>query len=134
MPFYNTKDVGPVVVEIPAADEGTIVGSLMDCWLCGRRRTQPGSHKAIRERVCRKTCSQPSHPDTNGKQLARIRTPAEHNPYPQRLSGGKASRLALPPIDRTHRQICRSATGYVRSSRFRIDRELSWTASRNLVS
>jgi hypothetical protein len=32
MPFYNTKDVGPIVVEIPPADEGTIVGSLMDCW------------------------------------------------------------------------------------------------------
>jgi len=32
MPFYNTKDVGPIVVEIPPADDGTIVGSLMDCW------------------------------------------------------------------------------------------------------
>jgi len=32
MPFTNTKDVGPVVVEIPPADDGTIVGSLMDCW------------------------------------------------------------------------------------------------------
>jgi hypothetical protein len=32
MPFINTKDVGPVVLEIPPADDGTIVGSVMDCW------------------------------------------------------------------------------------------------------
>jgi hypothetical protein len=32
MPFYNTKDVGPVVLEIPPADEGSITGSVDDCW------------------------------------------------------------------------------------------------------
>src|SRR6478609_4317260 len=36
MPFLDTKDVGPVVLEIPAADEGgeggSITGSVMDCW------------------------------------------------------------------------------------------------------
>ena len=32
MPFISTKDVGPVVLEIPPADDGTIVGSVMDCW------------------------------------------------------------------------------------------------------
>jgi hypothetical protein len=32
MPFINTKDAGPVVLEIPPADNGTIVGSVMDCW------------------------------------------------------------------------------------------------------
>src|SRR6476620_5719962 len=33
MPFFNTKEVGPVVLEIPAADEsGSITGSVMDCW------------------------------------------------------------------------------------------------------
>jgi hypothetical protein len=32
MPFINTKEVGPVVLEIPPADDGTIVGSVMDCW------------------------------------------------------------------------------------------------------
>jgi hypothetical protein len=32
MPFINTKDVGPIVLEIPAADNGTLVGSIMDCW------------------------------------------------------------------------------------------------------
>jgi hypothetical protein len=32
MPFFNTAEVGPVVLEIPPADAGTIVGSLDDCW------------------------------------------------------------------------------------------------------
>jgi hypothetical protein len=32
MPFINTKDVGPVVLEIPPADEGSITGTVMDCW------------------------------------------------------------------------------------------------------
>jgi len=31
MPFYNVKD-GPVVLEIPPAGDGTIVGSVDDCW------------------------------------------------------------------------------------------------------
>jgi hypothetical protein len=32
MPFINTKDAGPVVLEIPPADEGSITGTVMDCW------------------------------------------------------------------------------------------------------
>ena len=32
MPFINTKEVGPVVLEIPPADEGSITGSVDDCW------------------------------------------------------------------------------------------------------
>jgi hypothetical protein len=33
MPFFDTKDVGPIVLEIPAADAGgSITGSVMDCW------------------------------------------------------------------------------------------------------
>jgi hypothetical protein len=33
MPFFDTKDVGPMVLEIPPADEGgSITGSVMDCW------------------------------------------------------------------------------------------------------
>ena len=31
-PFFNTKDVGPIVLEIPPADEGSITGTIMDCW------------------------------------------------------------------------------------------------------
>ena len=30
-PFFNTKDVGPVVLEIPAHD-GSITGTIMDGW------------------------------------------------------------------------------------------------------
>ena len=32
MPFINTKEVGPVVIEIPPADEGSITGTVMDAW------------------------------------------------------------------------------------------------------
>jgi hypothetical protein len=32
MAFFNTKDVGPVVLEIPPADDGSITGSIDDCW------------------------------------------------------------------------------------------------------
>ncbi|HEV3100080.1 MAG TPA: DUF1254 domain-containing protein [Candidatus Udaeobacter sp.] len=33
MPFFDTKNVGPIVVEIPPADDGgSITGSVMDCW------------------------------------------------------------------------------------------------------
>ncbi|HEY7065170.1 MAG TPA: DUF1254 domain-containing protein [Chloroflexota bacterium] len=32
MPFFNTRDAGPVVLEIPPADDGSITGSVMDCW------------------------------------------------------------------------------------------------------
>jgi hypothetical protein len=32
MPFIDTKDVGPVVLEIPPADEGSITGTVMDLW------------------------------------------------------------------------------------------------------
>src|SRR5689334_7000452 len=32
MPFINTKEVGPIVIEIPPADEGSITGTIMDAW------------------------------------------------------------------------------------------------------
>jgi hypothetical protein len=32
LPFFDTREVGPVVVEIPPADGGVINGSLMDAW------------------------------------------------------------------------------------------------------
>jgi hypothetical protein len=32
MPFFDTKEVGPVVIEIPTADEGSINGTIMDLW------------------------------------------------------------------------------------------------------
>jgi hypothetical protein len=31
-PFYNTNDVGPVVMEISPADEGSATGSVDDAW------------------------------------------------------------------------------------------------------
>jgi hypothetical protein len=32
MAFFNTKDAGPIVLEIPPADGGSITGSIDDCW------------------------------------------------------------------------------------------------------
>src|SRR4029450_11542602 len=32
IPFINTKDVGPVVIEIPPADGGSITGTIMVSW------------------------------------------------------------------------------------------------------
>jgi hypothetical protein len=32
MPFINTKDVGPVVIEIPPAGDGSINGTIMNVW------------------------------------------------------------------------------------------------------
>ena len=32
MPFFNTADVGPMVIEIPPANGGSITGSIMDVW------------------------------------------------------------------------------------------------------
>jgi hypothetical protein len=32
MPFFNTAQAGPMVLDIPPADDGSITGSIMDCW------------------------------------------------------------------------------------------------------
>jgi hypothetical protein len=32
IPFFNTKDAGPMVLEVPPADDGSITGTIMDCW------------------------------------------------------------------------------------------------------
>jgi hypothetical protein len=31
-PFFNTKDAGPMVLEIPPAEGGSITGTIMDAW------------------------------------------------------------------------------------------------------
>ena len=32
MPFFNAKDAGPMVLEIPPADADVINGTVMECW------------------------------------------------------------------------------------------------------
>ena len=32
MPFFDTREAGPIVIEIPPATGGSITGSIMDCW------------------------------------------------------------------------------------------------------
>jgi len=42
MPFFNTKDVGPVVLEIPPADDGVFNGSIMNYWQSAIEDVGPG--------------------------------------------------------------------------------------------
>ena len=42
MPFFNTKDVGPIVMEIPPADSGRLNGSVMDYWQAAIEDIGPG--------------------------------------------------------------------------------------------
>jgi hypothetical protein len=34
MPFINTKEAGPMVLELPAATEGSVTGTITDAWQC----------------------------------------------------------------------------------------------------
>jgi len=40
-PFIDTKAVGPVVLEIPPADDGSITGTVMDAWQCALEDVGP---------------------------------------------------------------------------------------------
>jgi hypothetical protein len=42
MPFFNTKDVGPMVLEIPPADDGLFNGSIMNYWQAAIEDVGPG--------------------------------------------------------------------------------------------
>jgi hypothetical protein len=42
MPFFNTQDVGPVVLEIPPADNGLFNGSIMNFWQAAIEDVGPG--------------------------------------------------------------------------------------------
>jgi hypothetical protein len=41
MPFFDTKDAGPMVLEIPPADGGSITGTIMDSWQVALEDTGP---------------------------------------------------------------------------------------------
>ena len=42
MPFFNTKDVGPIVLEIPPADDGLFNGSIVNYWQAVIEDVGPG--------------------------------------------------------------------------------------------
>jgi hypothetical protein len=44
MPFFNTKEVGPIVLEIPSADSGSISGTVMNCWQTPLGDVGPGRY------------------------------------------------------------------------------------------
>jgi hypothetical protein len=42
MPFFNTKEVGPIVLEVPPADHGVFNGSIMNYWQAAIEDIGPG--------------------------------------------------------------------------------------------
>jgi len=42
MPFFNTKDLGPMVLEVPPADGGVFNGSVMNYWQAAIEDIGPG--------------------------------------------------------------------------------------------
>jgi hypothetical protein len=91
MPFFNTAQTGPMVLEIPAAGEGSITGSIMDS---GKRRSRM-SGRPVSTRGGR----QISHP---ASRSFRPRTGRSHPPSVTDLSG-----LRLVALDSDERQRCR---------------------------
>lgn len=78
MPFIDTTDVGPVVLEIPPAEDGSITGTVMDAWQCalddvgpaGVDKGKGGKYLILPPGYTEKT------PD--GYILAHCRKPGEH--------------------------------------------------------
>ena len=53
MPFFNTKDVGPMVLEIPpAGDEGSMTGNICDFWQCALEDVGPAGVDAGKGGKC----------------------------------------------------------------------------------
>jgi hypothetical protein len=47
-PFFNTKDVGPMVLEIPPAKDGSITGTIMDAWQAALEDVGPAEQTKAR--------------------------------------------------------------------------------------
>jgi len=53
MPFFNTKDVGPMVLEVPpAGDEGSMTGNICDFWQCALEDVGPAGVDAGKGGKC----------------------------------------------------------------------------------
>ena len=124
MAFFNTKDVGPIVIDVPpAGDGGSINGNIVDVWqmpledagLCrrrqGRRRQVPDPAARLRRRGAGRVTS----PLRSG-HLRRLRAAALQPQEPQRRRCREVGRLRQadqglsavaggnPPPDRVHRR------------------------------
>lgn len=47
-PFFNTKDAGPMVLEIPPAGGGSITGTIMDAWQSALEDVGPAAANRVR--------------------------------------------------------------------------------------
>ena len=59
MPFFNTKDAGPMVLEIPPADGGVINGTVMDAWQVSLEDVGPAGARAASISSCPPTIPPP---------------------------------------------------------------------------
>jgi hypothetical protein len=97
MPFFNTQDAGPVVPEIPPADDGLFNGSIMNFWQAAIEDVGPGG---IDKGKGGKYAFLP--PGFDRKQLAR-------RLYSDAL--GHLSRLRAATLGAQERQRCRCRHG-----------------------
>jgi hypothetical protein len=85
MPFINTKDVGPVVLEIPPADEGSITGTVMDVWQCALEDVGPAG--VDKGKGGNYVILPPGHKD---------KVPADYIPLPSDTYEGYAQLRSIP--------------------------------------
>lgn len=115
MPFFNTKDVGPVVLEIPPADEGSITGSIDDCWQAaledvgpagvdkgkgGKYLILPPTIKTSRPLAtsrCRPTTTRATLSCAPFSRAAAIPTSPKPSPTASRSSYTRSPRPLIPP-------------------------------------
>ena len=84
-PFINTKDTGPVVLEIPPADEGSITGTVMDAWQCALEDVGPAG--VDKGKGGKYLILPPGYQDT---------IPAGYIPMPSDTFGGYALLRSIP--------------------------------------
>jgi hypothetical protein len=84
-PFINTRDAGPMVLEIPPADEGSITGTVMDVWQCPLEDV--GSAGVDKGAGAKYVVLPPNYKD---------RVPADYIPLPSDTYAGYALLRSIP--------------------------------------
>jgi len=77
-PFFNTKDAGPMVLEIPPAEGGSITGTIMDAWQAALGCGGPPASEPPQKRV--------RTPMTNGIVHRALSSLIAARPVPTRAS------------------------------------------------
>jgi hypothetical protein len=93
MPFYNTRDVGPMVLEIPPAESGSITGSVDDGWQTAIEDVGPAG--VDKGKGGKYLILPPGYKDAVGAEY--IRMPSET--YAGFASGCVLAELLLPAVE-----------------------------------